>query len=196
MSSNQHSTLCRGGAWAHLAASAATILLLTGGIASAQSVRFQGQTYVNKGLVGVARIPSNAIDQFGDTLGGIGSGMAMDLDSWHKNRDGSYGGTLYMLPDKGWNTEGTVDYRGRLHRFEVTLNPLYSGSTTKQNQLQLKYKGSTKFYRWGGIMPPASMQTRSSAQPRLSPTCRSHHRTATSPSMTRRSCTSATARCG
>jgi hypothetical protein len=120
-----------------------TILLLTGGIASAQSVAFQGQTFVNKGLVGVARVPSNAVDQFGDTLGGIGSGMAMDLDSWHKNRDGSYGGTLYMLPDKGWNTQGTVDYRGRLHRFDVTLNPLYSGSTTTQNQLQLQYKSST-----------------------------------------------------
>jgi hypothetical protein len=129
-------------AWKHLAG-VTTILLLTGGIASAQSVAFQGQTFVNKGLVGVARVPSNAVDQFGDTLGGIGSGMAMDLDSWHKNRDGSYGGTLYMLPDKGWNTQGTVDYRGRLHRFDVTLNPLYSGSTTTQNQLQLQYKSST-----------------------------------------------------
>jgi hypothetical protein len=137
-------------AWKHLAG-VATTLLLTGGIASAQSVAFQGQTFVNKGLVGVARIPSNAVDQFGDTLGGIGSGMAMDLDSWHKNRDGSYGGTLHMLPDKGWNTQGTVDYRGRLHRFDVTLNPLYSGSTTSQNQLQLQYKSSTLFHRWGGI---------------------------------------------
>jgi hypothetical protein len=68
------------------------------------------------------------VDQFGETLGGFGSGMAMDLDSWHRNRDGSFGGTLYMLPDRGWNTQGTVDYRGRLHRFEVTLNPPYSGS--------------------------------------------------------------------
>jgi len=79
----------RPGAWKHLAASAATILLLTGGIASAQPVSFKGQTFVNKGLVGVARVPSNAVDQFGETLGGFGSGMAMDLDSRHKNRDGS-----------------------------------------------------------------------------------------------------------
>src|ERR1700751_6257442 len=99
----------RSGAWTCLAAGAATLLLLTGGIASAQSVSFQGPTFVNKGLVGVARVPSNALDQFGDTLGGIGSGMAMDLDSWHKNRDGSYGGTLYMLPHRGWNTQGTED---------------------------------------------------------------------------------------
>jgi hypothetical protein len=142
----------RPGAWKHLAASVATILLLTGGIASAQPVSFKGQTFVNRGLVGVARVPSNAVDQFGETLGGFGSGMAMDLDSWQKNRDGSYGGTLYMLPDRGWNTQGTVDYRGRLHRFEVTLNPLYSGSTSNQNQLQLKYKSSALFHRWGGVL--------------------------------------------
>jgi hypothetical protein len=141
----------RPSAWKHLTASVATILLMTCGVASAQSVNFQGHTFVNKGLVGVARIPSNAVDQFGDTLGGIGSGMAMDLDSWHKNRDGSFGGTLYMLPDKGWNTQGTVDYRGRLHRFDVTLNPFYSDTTTQQNQLQLKYESSTAFHWWGGV---------------------------------------------
>jgi hypothetical protein len=134
------------------AGSVAITLLLTTAFASAQSVSFEGQTFVNKGLVGVARVPSNAVDQFGETLGGFGSGMAMDLDSWHKNRDGSYGGTLYMLPDRGWNTQGTVDYRGRLHRFEVTLNPLFAGSTTSQNQLQLHYRSSTLFHRPGGIL--------------------------------------------
>jgi hypothetical protein len=161
----------RSGAWKHLTASVATILLVTCGIASAQSVNFQGHTFVNKGLVGVARVPSNAQDQFGDTLGGIGSGMAMDLDSWHKNHDGSFGGTLYMLPDKGWNTQGTVDYRGRLHRFEVTLNPLYSGTTASQNQLQLQYKSSTPFHWWGGVqttgLDPNAVQRATPAFPDL-----------------------------
>lgn len=159
----------RPGAWK--AASAAAILLLTGGMASAQSVVFQGQTYVNKGLVGVARVPSNATDQFGETLGGYGSGMAMDLDSWHKNRDGSFGGTLFMLPDRGWNTQGTTDFRGRLHRFDVTLNPLYSGSTTSQNQLQMQYKGSTLFHLPGGVqttgLDPDSVQPANLAFPDL-----------------------------
>ncbi|MGJ4942684.1 esterase-like activity of phytase family protein [Bradyrhizobium sp. HKCCYLS1011] len=149
-------------AWTSLAAGATALLLMTGAACADSSVTFQGQTYVNKGLVGVARVPSNAIDQFGDTLGGFGSGMAMNLDSWHKNRDGSYGGTLYMLPDRGWNTQGTVDFRGRLHRFELTLNPLYSGSTSSQNQLQLNYKGSILFHRWGGQqttgLDPAGVQ--------------------------------------
>ena len=74
----------RYGAWKRLAASVVAILLCSGSLASAQSVVFEGQTFVNKGLVGVARVPSNAVDQFGETLGGFGSGMAMDLDSWHK----------------------------------------------------------------------------------------------------------------
>lgn len=157
--------------WTRLAACTATILLLIGGAASAQSVTFKGHSFVNKGLVGVARVPSNAVDQFGDTLGGIGSGMAMDLRSWHENRDGSYSGTLYMLPDRGWNTQGTVDYRGRLHRFDVTLNPLYSGTTSSQNQLKLQYKGSTAFHRWGGIqttgLDPDAVQRADLAFPEL-----------------------------
>jgi hypothetical protein len=143
-------------------AAIAAALTLTVETASAQSVVFQGQTFVNHGLVGVARVPSDAVDQFGDTLGGFGSGMAMDLRSWHKNRDGSYAGTLYMLPDRGWNTQGTVDFHGRLHRFDITLNPLFTGTTTSQNQLKLQYKGSVRFHRWGGALTtgldPAGVQ--------------------------------------
>jgi len=128
-------------------------LLATAGVASSQpvqSVTFQGATFVNWGLVGVGRVPSNATDQFGETLGGFGSGMAMDLQNWHKNGDGRYGGTLFMLPDRGWNTSGTVDFHGRLHRFEVKLNPLFSGTTTSQDQLQLDYKNSVVFHQPGG----------------------------------------------
>jgi hypothetical protein len=76
-----------------LATNAAMILLVTGGAASAQSVSFAGSTFVNKGLVGVARVPSNATDEFGETLGGFGSGMAMDLGSWHKDWHGAFRGT-------------------------------------------------------------------------------------------------------
>jgi len=115
---------------------------LVAGAAAAQSIVFEGSTFVNQGLVGVARVPSDARDQFGDTLGGFGSAMAMDLNSWKKNRDGSYAGTLFMVPDRGWNTQGTVDYRGRVHRFDVTLRPFTGASTTAQNQLTMNYRGS------------------------------------------------------
>lgn len=138
-------------AWTRFAASAAISLALGCGAASAQSVSFEGSTFVNKGLVGVARVPSNAVDQFGETLGGFGSSMAMDLSTWHRKLDGSYAGTLYMLPDRGWNTQGTVDFRGRQHRFHITLTPFTGASTTAQNQLKLDYRSSTLFLQAGGV---------------------------------------------
>lgn len=133
------------------AAGAAMLILLAAGGANAQSVEFDGAKFVNQGLVGVARVPSNARDKFGDTLGGFGSGMAMDFSSWHEELDGSYVGSLYMLPDKGWNTQGTVDYPGRLHRFEATLKPFYGTKTSAQNQLTLDYKTSVMFHQALGV---------------------------------------------
>jgi len=77
------------------------------------------QTLVSKGLVAAARIPSNARDAQGETLGGFGSAMALVPGSWH--RDGAtYKATLAMLPDRGWNTEGTTDYQSRLQYFDLS----------------------------------------------------------------------------
>src|SRR5690348_14878064 len=70
----------------------------------AQSVTFEGAAFVNKGLVGVGRVPAEAKDKLGDTLGGIGSGMVADVSSWKRDGD-KYTGVFYMLPDRGWNTE-------------------------------------------------------------------------------------------
>ena len=108
--------------------------------AFAQSVSFQGQTFVNKGLVGVARVPSNDVDKFGDTVS-LGSGMAVLPGSWRKKGDGSYTGRFLMLPDRGWNTSGTVDYAGRLHRYEVTLKPYTGAGPTTQDLLNLPLGG-------------------------------------------------------
>lgn len=127
------------------AAGLVALIALCGGPVAAQSVTFEGATFVNKGLIGVTRVPSNAVDQFGDTLGGWGSGMTLDLDSWSNDWDGGYHGTLYTLPDRGWNTQGTVDYRGRLHRFDLTFKPFYGASTANQNQLLLHYRSSILF---------------------------------------------------
>ncbi len=73
-------------------------------------------------LVGVARIASDARDGEGETLGGFGSGMALVPGSLRMTRDGVRG-TLAALPDRGWNTQGTSDYRARLQFFDFTLNP-------------------------------------------------------------------------
>ena len=80
------------------------------------------QDFSSQGLVGYARIASNARDSHGETLGGFGSGMALVPGSWH-SKDGVFTGTLAMLPDRGWNTEGTTDYQARLQFFDVTVRP-------------------------------------------------------------------------
>ena len=84
------------------------------------------QTFSVKGLAGVARVPASARDSQGETLGGFGSGMALVPGSWQGQGD-HFSGTLAMLPDRGWNTQGTTDYRARLQYFNVALTP---GSST------------------------------------------------------------------
>jgi len=135
---------------AALMASTILTVFVTATAVQAQSVMFEGQTFVNKGLVGVARVPSNMVDEFGDTIS-IGSGMALDLTSWSTNGNGTYTGKLYMLPDRGWNTQGTVDYQGRMHKFQIKFKPFTGASTTLQNQLTLDYKGSTAFKKDGKV---------------------------------------------
>jgi hypothetical protein len=78
--------------------------------------------FVNKGLVGVGRLPADMKDKFGETLGS-GSGLAADMKSWTKTADG-YRGIFYVLPDRGYNVEGTTDYRARLNKISVTFKPI------------------------------------------------------------------------
>jgi len=83
------------------------------------------KTYVYEGLAGWGLLPSDARDKFGDTIGGIGSAIALDTKSWkRKTGDGNkeaYEGILYGLPDRGWNTQGTQNTQGRAHKFEISL---------------------------------------------------------------------------
>ncbi|QND47152.1 esterase-like activity of phytase family protein [Rhizobium lusitanum] len=85
-------------------------------------------TLVNKGLVAVGRIPANQRDKFGETFGS-GSGMSIDAKSWVRNADGSYKGSLWLLPDRGYNVVGTTDYRPRLNTVDVQLTPVAPGAT-------------------------------------------------------------------
>jgi hypothetical protein len=85
------------------------------------TVTLGGITLINHGLVGVGRIDAALRDKFGETFGS-GSGMAIDPASW--TRDGaSWRGTIWLLPDRGYNVSGTIDYRSRLNRLEVVLTP-------------------------------------------------------------------------
>jgi len=87
----------------------------------ADTVTVGGRTYVNKGLVGVGRIPSDLRDKFGETLGSA-SGIAVDPKSWTRTTAG-YEGTFYVLPDRGYNVSGTIDYRARLNTFSIVIKP-------------------------------------------------------------------------
>jgi hypothetical protein len=61
-----------------------------------------GKTYSYNALAGYGFVPSNARDMYGDTLGGLGSSLALDTKAWKKLEDGSYTGILWTLPDRGW----------------------------------------------------------------------------------------------
>jgi hypothetical protein len=61
-----------------------------------------GRTYTYTELAGYGFIPSDARDRYGDTIGGIGSSIALDRSKWQKTSDGSYVGVLWALPDRGW----------------------------------------------------------------------------------------------
>src|ERR1700754_2964311 len=83
------------------AAALGIMLAAPAGHALAQNVKFEGSTFVNKGLVGVARVPSDAKDAFRETLGGFGSAMGFVPGTWRENRDGTYTGQLTIVPDRG-----------------------------------------------------------------------------------------------
>ncbi|KAE8350716.1 esterase-like activity of phytase-domain-containing protein [Aspergillus coremiiformis] len=100
-----------------------------------------GTTYAYTGLEGYGFIPSNATDKYGDTLGGIGSSIAIEPGSWHRTGQDSYAGTVYVLPDRGWNTNGTLNFQPRIHKIaiELTLAPNASPQNPSNPNLHLTY---------------------------------------------------------
>ena len=60
------------------------------------------EQYTYQQLAGYGFVPSNAVDKYGDTLGGYGSSIAIDQKSWKKLKNGSYTGLLWAIPDRGW----------------------------------------------------------------------------------------------
>ena len=87
-----------------------------------------GKHYTYQQLAGYGFVPSNARDQYGDTLGGYGSSIAIDRASWKKLKNGSYTCILYAIPDRGWNTQGTVNYQNRIHTFRLNFSPAPNAS--------------------------------------------------------------------
>jgi hypothetical protein len=88
---------------------------------AAESINVGGRTYINKGLVAVGRLAADLRDRFGETVGS-GSGLAANPETWLRAGQ-SYHGTIYMLPDRGYNISGSIAFRARLHKLGAVLKP-------------------------------------------------------------------------
>ncbi|KAG6850217.1 hypothetical protein H0H93_016396 [Arthromyces matolae] len=107
------------------------------------SVTLNGDTYINKGLVAFGLIPAAFKDSTGDTMGGFGSAIDLKPGTWAQTSSGNFTGTLIVTPDRGYNTDSTVDYQSRHHEINFVLSPYY-GSTSlsfasAQQTLNLTY---------------------------------------------------------
>ncbi|KAJ7257160.1 esterase-like activity of phytase-domain-containing protein [Mycena haematopus] len=117
---------------------------------TAVSVSLAGVTYVNQGLVGFGRIPSNQTESTGDTLGGLGSAIAIKPGTWKELANGSYTGTLVAQPDRGYNVITTIDYQARRHEFNFVLTPYTDTQplsfTDAQKTFMLRYVNTTLLF--------------------------------------------------
>jgi hypothetical protein len=129
-----------------------------------------GQSATNLGLVGVGRLSSAEFDRRGpgiDSLGGIGSGIHFDPQSWARFEDPeggySYSGTLFSSPDRGFG-DGTQALHPRLQTFQFTITPYYGNTTALQNQIVLSNSATSLFSYEGnklftGFDPDSLSQT-------------------------------------
>ena len=95
--------------------------LFSSELLAADAVSIGNQTFINKGLVGVGRIPADLRDKLGETFGS-GSGLAADLKTWRR-ADAGYSGEFLLLPDRGYNITGTENYRSRIQRLSIAFKP-------------------------------------------------------------------------
>jgi hypothetical protein len=107
------------------------------------SVKIGTSTYEYNGLAGYGFVPFSEKDSRGDTIGGIGSSAAIEKKSWKKTGKTTYQGTLWGLPDRGFNVLGTINYQSRVHKFTVTLDTSISG--VNKTNVQFKYQESIFF---------------------------------------------------
>lgn len=106
-------------------------------IAVVNQTTCDSKTFTYEQLAGYGFVPSTARDKYGDSLGGYGSAIAIDRSTW-KKAGGSYTATLWALPDRGWNTQGTLNYQNRIHKFFITFTPAPSASASNPSPPNLK----------------------------------------------------------
>lgn len=92
-----------------------------------------GEVYTYQELAGYGLLPGDARDKFGDTIGGVGSAIALDKKSWKKKSGDkeAYEGIIYGLPDRGWNTQGTQNTQSRVHKFSISFEVVSNATAAK-----------------------------------------------------------------
>ncbi|KAG6835222.1 hypothetical protein H0H93_003765 [Arthromyces matolae] len=128
------------------------------------SVQLNGVTYVNKGLVGFGRIPSDFVESTGDTLGGIGSAIDLKYGTFKPASNGKFTGTFIVSPDRGYNVDSTIDYQSRHHEIDFVLTPYYGSANLTYDDaaqtLNLTYRKTVlnwdrKHVKTSGLSPVA-----------------------------------------
>jgi hypothetical protein len=103
------------------------LVLLAGAAPSAPLPALSADAAVaSKGLVAVGRMPAALRDKRGETFGS-GSGMTINGATWKRVGE-TYEGEIYLLPDRGYNVEGTTDYSARLNRLSLKITPVAPGA--------------------------------------------------------------------
>ncbi|KFZ11276.1 hypothetical protein V502_07638 [Pseudogymnoascus sp. VKM F-4520 (FW-2644)] len=100
-----------------------------------------GKKFQYDGLAGYGTVPGDFRDKYGET---VSMGSSLVIEDWKSRDHGkTYKATLWGLPDRGWNTQGTTAYQPRLHEFEITFSPASQYPSGKN--LQFKYKDTILF---------------------------------------------------
>jgi hypothetical protein len=97
-----------------------------------------GRKYTYNELAGYGFIPGDARDKFGDTMAGFGSSMAIDKTSWKRKGD-DWTGLLYALPDRGWNTEGSINYNPRVHKLTIKFTPSSAATVANPSKPNIEF---------------------------------------------------------
>ena len=118
------------------------------------TVSLGGQNFVNQGLVGVGVFATNVIDGRGDTFGSFSS-FKVDHNTWRKNSNGSYSGTLYTLPDRGYNVAGLIAYPARIQQMALSFTPDYTANNVSQTQLTLSLQRTITITDFAGQITTA-----------------------------------------
>ncbi|KAK9459812.1 esterase-like activity of phytase-domain-containing protein [Lipomyces oligophaga] len=89
------------------------------------------KSYTYNSMVGWGMVPGAAVDKYGDTIS-FGSSMSIERPSIKRTLSASgsyiYTATVYNLPDRGWNTNGTTNFAPRIYAYNITFEPLPNGS--------------------------------------------------------------------